>query len=539
MREGAPPSPATEGPAAPPSRDLLASVVVFLVALPLCMGVAIASGVPPILGLITGIVGGIVVGALAGCPLQVSGPAAGLAVIVWEIVHTHGLETLGVVVLGAGVVQVLAGALKLGRWFRAVSPAVIQGMLAGIGVLILGSQVHVMLDAAPRSNGLENLLAIPGAVLSTVSSGEGAGHPQAALVGVATIAALVTWNLFAPKKLRMIPGALVGVLVAVAIASLFALDVARVEVPAGFLASLEVRSTASNLGLLGSAPVLVSVFTLALVASAETMLCATATDRLHHGPRTDYDRELIAQGAGNLVCGALGALPVCGVIVRSTENIESGATGRRSAVLHGLWLLVFVAALPFVLALIPVAALAAILVAIGCKLANPAAVRKLYRAQGAGEVAVYLATVGTIVATNLLTGILVGFGLAALKLLWGATRLRVDVEETSPERVDVHLYGAATFVGLPQLAQALEGIPLKTHVEIHLDHLAYADAACLDFLVGYERRHSELGGNVHVCWETLRQRRNVASARLPRAEAPAAAPAPEAAEPSEMLPVAG
>jgi MFS superfamily sulfate permease-like transporter len=489
------------------SRDLLASVVVFLVALPLCMGVAIASGVPPALGLISGIVGGLVVGAIAGCPLQVSGPAAGLAVIVWEIVHTHGLVALGVIVLAAGAIQLLAGLLKMGQWFRAVSPAVIQGMLAGIGVLIFASQFHVMLDATPKSGGLASLLTIPSAIVSGILPLDGSVHQQAALVGVLTIVALVAWNAAAPKRLQMIPGALVGVVVAVGVASLFGLQVARVEVPTSFLGDLEVSTTLGNLGLLAQGSVIASVLTLALVASAETTLCATATDRMHHGERTDYDRELVAQGLGNMVCGLFGALPVTGVIVRSTANIQSGATTRRSAVAHGLWLLLFVVALPFVLALIPVSALAAILVFIGYKLVNPPAIRELYRTQGREELVVFLVTVGVIVATNLLTGIIAGTVLAALKLFWKATRLRVEVEETSAERVDVWLHGAGTFVGLPLMAQALEAIPLRTHVEIHLDHLAYADAACLDFLTGYEQRHTALQGSVHVCWETLRQRR--------------------------------
>jgi len=147
-------------------RDLLASIVVFLVALPLCMGIAVASGVPPALGLITGIIGGLVVGVFAGAPLAVSGPAAGLTVLVFEIVRTHGIAMLGPIVLAAGLIQLVAGYLRLGQWFRAVSPSVIHGMLGGIGALILVSQFHVMLDAAPKGSGLSNLIAIPGAIFS-------------------------------------------------------------------------------------------------------------------------------------------------------------------------------------------------------------------------------------------------------------------------------------------------------------------------------------------------------------------------------------
>jgi MFS superfamily sulfate permease-like transporter len=171
----------------PPARDFLASVVVFLVALPLCMGVAIASGVPPAAGLITGIIGGILVGFLGGAPLQVSGPAAGLTVIVWQLVQQHGLAVLGIIVLFAGVLQLAAGLFKLGQWFRAISPAVIHGMLAGIGVLIFASQFHIMVDDKPRGSGIANLLSIPESVYKGIFPMDGATHHIAALTGVVTI----------------------------------------------------------------------------------------------------------------------------------------------------------------------------------------------------------------------------------------------------------------------------------------------------------------------------------------------------------------
>ena len=158
-------------------RDFLASIVVFLVALPLCMGIALASGMPPTAGIITGIVGGIIVGSISGAPLQVSGPAAGLSVLVWQLVDQFGLQMIGVIVLFAGLIQLVAGLCKLGQWFRAVSPAVINGMLAGIGVLILASQFHVMLDYKPIGTGIQNLLGIPTSLMNAFS--EGGTHLQA------------------------------------------------------------------------------------------------------------------------------------------------------------------------------------------------------------------------------------------------------------------------------------------------------------------------------------------------------------------------
>src|SRR5688572_6081516 len=175
-------------------QDLLSSVVVFLVALPLCMGIAIASGAPPAAGLITGIVGGIITGSLSGCPLQVSGPAAGMAVLVYGVVQKHGMETLGVVVIVAGLVQITAGLLKAGQVFRAISPSVIFGMLAGIGILIFGAQFHVMVDDQPRSDGLKNLLAIPQSIAKGIFPAEGSVHHLAAYVGVGTIVIVILWN---------------------------------------------------------------------------------------------------------------------------------------------------------------------------------------------------------------------------------------------------------------------------------------------------------------------------------------------------------
>ena len=190
--------------------DALASVVVFLVALPLCMGIAIASGVPPAAGLVTGIVGGLIVGFFSGAPLQVSGPAAGLSVIVWQLVQTHGVGALGWIVLVAGAVQLVAGLARLGQWFRAVSPAVIHAMLAGIGVLIFASQFHVMVDDAPRGSGLENLLAIPEAVYKGFVPADGSLHFQAAMIGLLTLAVMIGWRPLVPRALRVVPAPLVA-----------------------------------------------------------------------------------------------------------------------------------------------------------------------------------------------------------------------------------------------------------------------------------------------------------------------------------------
>ncbi|HUQ91183.1 MAG TPA: SulP family inorganic anion transporter, partial [Bryobacteraceae bacterium] len=254
-------------------QDLLASVVVFLVALPLCMGIAIASGAPPAAGLITGIVGGIIVGLFSGCPLQVSGPAAGLAVLVYEVVSKRGLETLGVVIIIAGALQISAGLLRAGQVFRAISPSVIFGMLAGIGILIVGAQFHVMVDDQPRSNGLRNLLAIPESIAKGIFPIEGKVHHLAAYVGLGTIIILVLWTQYAPKKLKWIPGALIAVAAATAISSILSLPIRYVQLSDNFLSSISFLEPGKFLQLF-SGDVFLLGLTFAFVASAETLLSA-------------------------------------------------------------------------------------------------------------------------------------------------------------------------------------------------------------------------------------------------------------------------
>lgn len=485
-------------------KEVMASFVVFLVALPLCMGIAIASGVPPAAGLISGIIGGLVVGWIAGSPLQVSGPAAGLVVLVYEIYQQHGIKGLGVAVFVAGLLQVAAGALQLGRWFRATSPAVIEGMLAGIGVLIFASQFHAMIDDKPRASGLENLLSIPEALYKSVFPLDGSVHHLAAAVGLLTIITLLLWNRFRPERLKALPGALLGIIAGSLFASLAGLTIQFVTVPADMAQSITFP-TLSSFNLLLDKSFLTSVFALALIASAESLLCASAVDKLHTGPRTNYNRELLAQGIGNTLCGLVGALPMTGVIVRSSANVGAGAKTRYSAILHGAWLLILVLALPWLLELIPRAGLAAILVFTGYKLLNPSNIVKLFK-KSRGEFAVFMSTLVMIVAADLLTGVLVGLAAAAIRLLLMFSRIEVRSEERDDRVLEINIAGAATFVSLPKLAAALEKIPKEREIHIHIGELAFIDAACVELLDEWENNYERQGGKVLVEWDRLEQK---------------------------------
>ncbi len=492
------------------SKDILASFVVFLVALPLCMGVAIASGVPEdkaaSVGIITGVVGGLLVGLLAGSPLQVSGPAAGLSVIIAQLTKTHGWETVGLIVLIAGVIQVIGGALKLGQWFRAVSPAVIHGMLAGIGVLILASQFQIMLDRKPLASGLLNLLALPESLWSGIIPDPLSKVDDAARIGFLTIAVLVLWKPCTPKSWHVVPPALVAVLIGTAASDFLHDGINEVLVPESLTQAITWPNAGLPEDLAEWKSVLIAAASLALIASAETLLCASAVDAMHSGPRTKYDKELVAQGIGNMVCGMLGALPITGVIVRSSANVDAGGKTRLSAILHGVWLLLCVTAIPFALRDIPRASLAGILVYTGYKLVNPKMIKALWK-MGHDVFAIYAITLGLIVSLDLLTGVVAGIIATAIKLLVRFSNIEVRIENgvRADEKV-LYLIGSATFVSLPKLAKAIESIPTNVEVNVNVERLDFIDHACLELLTAWEKQRSATGGRFNIDWEGLRSR---------------------------------
>ncbi len=486
--------------------DLPASVVVVFVALPLCMGIAIASGVPVASGIITGIVGGIVVGAISGSPLQVSGPAAGLTVIVYGIVNDPKLAAfLGIIVLAAGVLQMVAGVLRLGQWFRAVSPAVIQGMLAGIGVIIFSQQFHVMVDDDPRKTPVDNILSLPEAFEKGVFPIDWSQHHQAAYVGLLSIAIIALWPVFVPKRLKSIPAPLVAIVVATVISYTVKMPIFKIELNANLFESFAWPGI-DSLKALGDINVLIAVLTIAVVASAETLLCANAVDQLHTGARTKYDKELFAQGVGNSICGLFGALPMTGVIVRSSANVGAGAKSRFSAIFHGIWLLAFVWFLTDLLAHVPRASLAAVLVFTGYKLINVKSIKKLYK-ESPSEILIFFATVFSIVYFNLLVGIAIGFGLALLKLVYTFSHLHVKLVDNPDENTArLHLRGAATFIRLPKLAGTLERVEPTRELHVYLEDLDYIDHACLTLLVDWENQHKATGGSLKMNWSELHPR---------------------------------
>ncbi|NNJ08177.1 SulP family inorganic anion transporter [Streptomyces sp. PKU-MA01144] len=464
-----PPAPAGGGTSSLVA-DLLASLVVFLVAVPLCIGIAVASGVPVALGIISGIVGGLVVGFLPGSSIQVSGPAAGLAALVLEFVTEHGLGLLGPVVLATGLLQVVLGALRMGRVFQSISLAVVQGMLAGIGIPLILSQTYALADTPQTGSALGNLAGLPDLLGGTLAE----PHRSAALLlGALSVALCFAWRRV-PGPVGKVPAPLAVVVIGTVVASLPGFDVQRVSF-GNLRDAVAVPGPGDFAGLLDIG-VLTTVVTFAVIASAETLFSAAAVDRMHSGPRTRYNAELVSQGIGNSLCGLLGALPITAVIARSSANVQAGARTKVSRVVHGGWLLAFGLLLPGLLGLIPVAVLAGVLVHAGWKLFDPAAFPRMWRTDR-GEGVVMVITTVAIVVSNLLEGVLAGLAVA---IVLAALRMsRMTTRITSAGGVTrLTLSGNATFLRLPRLIDALESVAAEPRVHVDLSGASHLDLAC-------------------------------------------------------------
>jgi carbonic anhydrase len=401
--------------------DVPASLVVFLVALPLSLGIAIASDAPALAGLIAAIVGGLVAGALGGSPLQVSGPAAGLTVIVAGLIAEFGWAVTCGITVCAGLLQIVFGLTKAGRAALAISPMVVHAMLAGIGITIALQQFHVLLGGESHSSAWRNLVDLP----MQIGEAYGAGI----VIGLMVIAILLAWR-WAPPAVRRIPGPLVAIVVASLAAMVFAPGVPRIDLNGSLIDALQLPGLPEgNWG--GFA---VGVLTVALIASVESLLTAVAVDRMQTGPRSNLNRELVGQGAANMVSGAIGGLPITGVIVRSSANVAAGAKTRASAMLHGLWVLVF--ALPFagLATQIPMTALAGLLIVIGVQLVK---ITHIQTARRTGDLSVYVVTVLGVIFLNLLNGVLLGLGLSILLTVWRVRHTKVTAEATDENQWQV------------------------------------------------------------------------------------------------------
>ncbi|MDV3131933.1 bifunctional SulP family inorganic anion transporter/carbonic anhydrase [Mycobacterium sp. 29Ha] len=463
--------------------DFPASIVVFLVAVPLSIGIAIASNAPIMAGLIAAVVGGIVAGAVGGAPLLASGPAAGLTVVVAETVNTFGWKTTTAIVVGAGLLQIIFGVSRLARTALAISPIVVHAMLAGIGITIALQQVHVLLGGSSRSTVWDNLIQLPAQLRSP--------HLSDIFVGVVVIAIMLTWKR-TPARLQILPGPLVAIVAATLISFVPTLNADRIELDGSILDAIGLPTLPEG----GWVPFVLAALTIALIASVESLLSAVAVDKMHSGPKADLDRELIGQGAANVVSGMVGGLPVTGVIVRSATNVAAGARTQASSILHGVWVLLFSVLLVGLVQQIPKAALAGLLIVIGIQLVKLAHIRLAWRT---GDLAVYVITVAGVLFLNLLEGVAIGIAVTLVVVLWRVVRASVHAEPIDEEHHEwrVTLEGTLSFLSLPRLTRVLASIPSGSSVTVELT-VDFLDHAAYEAIEEWARRHRLAGGSVCI-----------------------------------------
>ncbi|MGW8782748.1 SulP family inorganic anion transporter [Streptomyces sp. NPDC055796] len=470
--------------------DLSASLTVFLIALPLSLGIALATGAPLQAGLVAAAVGGIVAGRLGGTPLLVSGPATGLTVVTAELIQRYGWRTTCAITVLAGCCQLGLAALRTARSALMVSPAIVHGMLAGVGVTIALAQLHIVLGGTPQSSALANVLGLPGQLANL--------HPAALGISALTLVVLLGWPRLPGRiglALRKVPAALAAVATATAFAALTGLAVPRVDLPSWRSHALPELPEGPVLGIIAA------VLTVTLVGSVESLLSAVATDKLiasqrrtgNRPPRADLDRELRGQGAANVLSGLLGGLPIAGGAVRSVANVKSGAVSRRSVMLHGLWILLAAALLVPVLDLIPLAALAALVMALGVQMVNATHLRTITRHR---EIVVYVTTITAVVLGGVLEGVAVGIAVAVAIALHRLARTRITMEvQDGVHRVWAR--GQLTFLAVPRLSRVLNQIPPGGRVVVELDG-SFMDHAAYETLQDWQHAHLVHGGSLEV-----------------------------------------
>lgn len=488
--------------------DIPASIVVFFVALPLCLGIALASGAPLFSGVIAGIIGGVLVGGLSGSKIGVSGPAAGLAAIVLTAIGAlGGYENFLVAVVLGGVIQIVFGILKAGVIGYYFPSSVIKGMLTGIGIIIILKQIPHFFGYDPDPEGDWAFFQVDGEntfseILNTVNN----ISPGATLIAIIGLSILLLWDKVLSKKGKVFQ-IVQGPLVAVAIGIIFyvlTLDSEVLAISKDHLVSVPVPDDFSsfvgqfsfpNFSAIGNPQVWITAFTIALVASLETLLCVEATDKLDpHKNVTPTNRELLAQGAGNIVSGLIGGLPITQVIVRSSANIQSGGRTKLSAIIHGFLLLISVIMIPTLLNMIPLSVLAAILFIVGFKLAKPALFVKMYKL-GWKQSIPFFVTVFGIVFTDLLIGISLGLAVGIVVILLKSYQnshfLHIEDNSNGKHRIKMTLAEEVTFFNKGAILKELDNLPHDTYLELDVLKTRYLDYDIVEILEDFSLKAKE------------------------------------------------
>jgi len=498
--------------------DLPASIVVFFVALPLCLGIALASGAPLFSGLIAGIIGGVVVGSISGSKIGVSGPAAGLAAIVLTAIGTlGGYENFLVAVVLGGIIQLIFGFLKAGIIGYYFPSSVIKGMLTGIGIIIILKQIPHFFgyDIDPEGDFAffqvdgENTFSEIFKTVNNISLGS-------TIIGLIGLGILLLWSNFLSKKgkfFNIIQGPLVAVVAGIIYFfvtdseskyGISASHLVSVPVPDNFDSFIS-QFSFPNFGAISNPEIWVVAFTIALVASLETLLCVEATDKLDpHKNVTPTNRELLAQGTGNIISGLIGGLPITQVIVRSSANIQSGGRSKMSAIIHGFFLLISVILIPNLLNKIPLSVLAAILLIVGYKLAKPALFKQMYQL-GWKQFIPFTVTVLGIVFTDLLFGI--GMGLAVgivvilIKSFQNSHFLHIEDKSNGKHKIKMTLAEEVTFFNKGAILKELDRLPIDTFLELDVRKTRYLDNDIIEILEDFALKAKERNIDIKIISE--------------------------------------
>lgn len=479
--------------------DIPASIVVFFVALPLCLGIALASDAPPLSGLISGIIGGIVVGFISKSKIGVSGPAAGLAAIVASAITSLGsFELFLSAVVLAGVIQILFGVLKMGIIGYYFPNSVIKGMLTGIGIIIILKQIPHLFGYDLEVEGAdgffwsvsgENTFSAITHVIDNLTFGS-------IIIGVIGLIIILFWDNILSKKhnvFKIIQGSLVAVFIGTILQIIFS-DSDSLMIDGKHLVQVPVAEKFSDFQSFLSFPdfsqifstdVLIIAFTLALVASLETLLSVEATDKLDPEKNiTPTNRELFAQGTGNIVSGLIGGLPITQVIVRSSANVQSNAKTKMSAILHGFLLLISVMSIPMILNHIPKSVLASVLIIVGFKLAKPSLFKKMF-SLGWIQFGPFIATILVIVFTNLLYGIFTGLFIGFLVVLYKNYQNSVFLHKKESEDkniIEMTFAEEISFLNKATIQKELFNLPNNSRLELDIRKTTYLDHDVVEIL---------------------------------------------------------
>ena len=477
--------------------DFASGLVVFLVALPLCLGIAMASGAPLFSGIIAGVVGGIVVGFLSKSHLSVSGPAAGLTAIILTAVTDLGAFNLVLTaVVIAGVIQLALGFLKAGSISNYFPTNVIEGMLAGIGVIIILKQLPHAVGYDSDFEGDQSFFEMDGGnTFSTLVGALNYVHLGAIVITLVSLAILISWDKVPfLKKLKLIPGALVAVILGVVLNEIFIATGSSMAIAKSHLVSLPVPTSFDEFKAILISPdfngltnvkVWILGATIAIVASIETLLCIEAADRMDVQKRyTDTNVELKAQGVGNLLSALLGGLPMTSVVVRTSANNNAGAKSKMSAIIHGILLLISVLAIPMVLNKIPLATLAAVLLVVGYKLAKPSTIKHFWE-KGKYQFIPFIATLLAVVFTDLLKGVALGIVISIIFVLRGNLKRAYNFrkeEYVDGDVIHIDLAQEVSFLNKAAIKSTLSEIPENSKVVISAEDTVYIAHDILDLI---------------------------------------------------------